>query len=199
MTTQNNNDLNFSYEAPPEMAPEGRHPIVCVDIFETWSEEETWQGQTSTKRKIMFVFQVFPEDGARDTEGDMFRLEHKLNATFTPSSGSLPASGIWRLVENWTGQSLSAKSAKFNPKDFIGKAAWGSLEHKTRYTKLTSIEPYLDDNGNPLPVPTAEPYKRRNYPNPDTWKNKQAQAAASQPNSPGGQENAGVVDDRIPF
>lgn len=200
MTTQNNNnDLNFSYEAPPEMAPEGRQALLCVDVFETWPEEETWNNETSTKRKIMFVFQVFTEDGARDTEGDVFRLEHKVNASFTPPSANFSASGLWKLVESWTGQPLSRKSASFNPEDFIGRAAWGSLEQKTRYTKLSAIEPYLDDDGNPLPPLTAEPYKRRNYPNPETWKSKQAQAGASQPNSPGGPPNEGIVDNRIPF
>lgn len=195
MTTQNNNnDLNFSYEAPPEMAPEGRHPMLCVDFFETWPEEETWNNVTSEKRKIMFVFQVFPEDGSRDSEGDVFRFEYKLNASFSPASGEFSASGLWRLVEDWTGKPLSTKSAKFNPKDFVGKAAWGTLEQKTRYMKLSAIEPYVDGDGNPLTPPTKEPYKRRSYPNPANWKKKDAQAAQSQPI-----ESGQVASDLVPF
>lgn len=182
----NNDDLTLSYEAPLEMAPEGRHPLLCVDVFETWPEEETWNNVTSTKRKIIFVFQVFPEDGERDSNGDVYRIEHKINFSFTPASANFSASGMWTLAENWLGVELSTKNAKFNPRDMIGKAAWGSLEHKTRYTKLSAIEPYKDDAGNPLPIPKAEPYTRRTYPNPENWKNKketQSQTPAPAANS----------------
>src|SRR5215813_9041166 len=166
----NNDDLTLSYEAPLEMAPEGRHPAVCVDVFESWPEEETWNNETSTKRKIIFVFQVWPEDGSRDSEGDVYRFEYKINFTFSPAAGQFPASAMWRLLEAWNNQRFSPKNAKANPKDQIGKAAWVSLEHKTRYVNLTAIEPYTGDAGNPLPAPKPEPYRRRTYPHPDTWK-----------------------------
>jgi hypothetical protein len=176
---QSSNELTFSYDAPLEMAPEGRHPLLCVDAFETWPEEETWNNETSTKRKLIFVFQVFPEDGSRDTEGDVFRIEHKVNTTLSPASDGFNASGLWTLLENWKGAPLPRKSFDFKLSDMIGKAAWGSLEHKTRYVKLASIEPYNDDEtGNPLPPPKAEPYTRRKYPHPDTWKSKKEQSQA---------------------
>jgi hypothetical protein len=204
---QNTEDLTLSYDAPLEMAPEGRHPILCVDVFETWPEEETWDEKTSTKRKIMFVFQVFPdieefgEDGSRDSEGDVFRIEHKITYAFTPAWGSNSPSGLWKLAEDWQGVTLSTKNATFNPADMIGKAAWGSLEHKTRYVKLTAIEPYNDGDGNPLPPPKAEPYKRRKYPHPDTWKNKKAeaqtQAQSVSSNLPDFQDES--VSDLVPF
>jgi hypothetical protein len=181
---QNAEDLTLSYDAPLEMAPEGRHALLCVDAFETWPEEETWNGETSTKRKLIFVFQVFPEDGSRDSEGDVFRIEHKVNTSLTPASGGFNASGLWTLLENWKGQPLPRKSFDFKLTDMIGKAAWGSLEHKTRYVKLASIEPYTDDNGKPLPLPKAEPYKRRKYPHPDTWKNKKEQSQAQANSNP---------------
>lgn len=187
MNANTNDNLTLSYEAPLEMAPEGRHPMLCVDVFETWPEEETWNDVTSTKKKIMFVFQVFPEDDSRDSNGDIYRVEHKINLSFTPASGSFSASGLWTLAEKWLGVELSTKSAKFNPKDMVGKAAWGSLEHKTRYVRIMAIEPYVDDDGKPLPIPKAEPYTRRTYPNPETWKNKkeaQANPAQASNNNP---------------
>lgn len=173
MTTQHDNtDLTLSYEAPLEMPPEGRHAMLCVDVFETWPEEETWDGKTKTYRKIMFVFQVFPEDGSRDSHGDVYRVEYKVNLSFAPASAFTSASRLWTFSESWLGKSFSTKNATFNPKDMIGKAAWGILEHKTRYVQIIAIEPYLDDDGNPLPsFQAAEPYKRRTYPNPAIWKN----------------------------
>jgi hypothetical protein len=173
-TNYQDEDLTIGYEAPLEMAPEGRHPALCVDVFETWPEEETWQGKTSTKRKIMFVFQVFPEDGARDSEGDVYRFEHKINFTFSPAQGQFPATALWRLLENWRGKPFSLKSAKADPKAQIGKTAWVTLEHKTRYVNLVTIEPYVDENGKPLPALSPASYKRRTYPHPDTWKKNQS-------------------------
>jgi hypothetical protein len=195
----NNNDLTISYEAPLEMAPEGRHPALCVDVFETWPEEETWNNETSTKRKIMFVFQVWPEDGSRDSEGDVYRIEHKINFTFSPASGQFQASAMWRLLESWRGEMFSVKSAKADPKAQIGKAAWISLEQKTRYVKVIAIEPYIDEDGKPLPAPKAEPYTRRTYTNPATWKDKEkTQAATQTPAAPKQDANINPYDP-IPF
>lgn len=206
MTTQSNNDnLTLSYDAPLEMAPEGRHPLLCVDVFETWPEEETWDGKTKTYRKIMFVFQVFPEDGSRDSEGDVYRIEYKVNFSFAPAGPNTSASRLWTFSENWRGESFSTKSAKFNPADMIGKAAWGTLEQKTRYVQVTAIEPYVDDAGNPLLAPKAEAYKRRTYPNPEIWKNKKDQAQSTsqpstQPTSLGSKINGSTdPSDLVPF
>lgn len=196
MTTQNKDDLNFSYEAPPEMAPEGKQPLLCVDVFETWPEEESWDGKApKTYRKIMYVFQVFPEDGSRDSYGDVYRVEYKVNYSFAPAGPNTSASRQWTFLESWRGEPFSTKSVKFNPKDMIGKAAWGTLEQKTRWTQITDIMPYVDDAGNPLPAPKAEPYKRRTYPNPETWKNKKTSAESTQSTqlAPSGYE------DSVPF
>jgi hypothetical protein len=173
-------DLTLSYDAPLEMAPDGRHPILCVDVFETWPEDETWDnGKTwKNQRKLMFVFQVFPEDGSKDQYGDVYRIEYKVNFSFAPAGPNTNASRLWTFAESWLGHTFSTKSARFDPKIMIGKAAWGYLEQKTRWTQINSVEPYNDDDGNPLPVPKAEPYTRREYPHPDTWKSKKEQSQA---------------------
>jgi hypothetical protein len=198
--TNTDDDLTIGYEAPLEMVPEGRHPMVCVDIFKTWPEEQTFDGKTKTYEKIMFVFQVFPEDGARDSEGNIYRIERKLTWSLAPKPDGTPG-GLQALLEKWRGKEFTAAELKsVNLSAFKGMAAWGTIVHNTRYANLQDIEPYceLDENSNPtgkpLTAPKAGPYTRRTYRKPG-----EKATVAQSSNSPINGGNSNDASKFVPF
>jgi hypothetical protein len=161
MAYENDNELIISWEAPLEPCPEGRHPIVCVDIFKTDPEEQTYDGVTKLYEKVMLVFQVFPEDGSRDSKGKPFQVERKFTWSLDPQSKLRPT------LERWRGRDFTEEELKrFDLLKLKGVSAWGSIVHNTRFVNIQDIEPYLDNNGKALPGLKLEAYIRRNYKKP---------------------------------
>ena len=161
MASENDNELIISWEAPLEPCPEGRHPIICVDIFRTDPEEQTYDGVTKLYEKVMLVFQAFPEDGSRDSKGKPFQIERKFTWSLDPQSKLRPA------LERWRGRDFTEEELKrFDLSKLKGVSAWGSIVHNTRFVNIQDIEPYKDDAGANLPALKTENYTRRNYKKP---------------------------------
>ncbi len=192
MATENDNELIISWEAPLEPCPEGRHPLICVDIFRVEPEEQTYDGVTKLYEKVMFVFQAFPESGERDTKGNPFQVERKFTWSLAPQSLLRP------FLEHWRGRDFSEEEAKrFDVSKCKGVSAWGTIIHNTRFVNIQDIEPYSDNDGKLLPDLKAEAYTRRTY-----KKREKAQATTTtqSPNSPGGKTNGGIDPaDLVPF
>lgn len=187
MTTQNNNDdLTISYQAPLEPCPEGRHPVICVDVFRIDPEEATYDGMTKLYEKVMFVFQVFPESGERDSEGRPFQVERKFTFSMAPQANLRSALGQWR-GKDYTDNDVKP-GASFSVGKCKGVAGWGTIVHNTRFVNIEAVEPYKDDDGNNLPPPKVGAYTRRNY-----KKKEKAQTAQAQPAS------SGQASDLVPF
>ena len=192
--TNNNepeDDLIISYNAL-EPCPEGRHPLICVDVFKTHPEEATYDGVTKTYEKVMFVFQAFPESGERDSEGAPFQVERKFTWSLTPEGHLRP------FLESWQGRPLTkAELAGFDLKTVKGAQAFGVIIHNTRWVNIESIEPYKDVDGQNLPPLTAEAYTRRNH----KKRQPQAQSATATSTTSPGRQNAPdqTNDGLIPF
>jgi len=198
MATENDNELIISWEAPLEPCPEGRHPLVCVDIFRVDPEEQTYDGVTKLYEKVMFVFQAFPdaatygEDGSRDSKGNPFQVERKFTWSLAPQSLLRP------FLECWRGRDFTEEEAKhFDVSKCKGVSAWGTIIHNTRFVNIQDIEPYVDETGKALPPLKAETYTRRTYKKREKV---QATAQSSQPNSPGSKRDGGIDPaDLVPF
>lgn len=185
MANENDSELIISYEAPLEPCPEGKTPMVCVDIFRTDPEEATYDGVTKLYEKVMFVFQAFPEDGSRDSNGKPFQVERKFTWSLDPQSKLRP------FLEHWRGRDFTQEELKrFDLLKCKGVSAWGYIVHNTRFANIQDIEPYNDDNGKALPGVKAEAYARRNY------KKREKTVTASQSQS---QAPAPSGNDLVPF
>lgn len=199
MNTNTNNytddDLDISYEAPLEPCPEGRHPLICVDIFRLDPEEQTYDGVTKLYEKVMFVFQAFPESGERDSKGRPFQVERKFTFSMAPQANLRAALGQWRGRDYEDAEVKPA--AGFSVKAFKGKAAFGTIVHNTRFVNIEALEPYKDDDGNNLPEPKAEAYQRRSYKKREKVQTASQSTSQSptQPTSPGSKD----ASDLVPF
>lgn len=152
MTSENDDELIISYEAPLEPAPEGKHPMVCVDVFMADPEEQTYDGVTKWYEKVMLVFQCFPEDGSRTTEGKPFQVERKFTFSLDPQGKLRP------FLESWRGQAFTNEEVRgFSLSRLKGVNAWGWIELNTRFANIVDIKPY---DGAPI-KPKA--YTRRIY------------------------------------
>jgi hypothetical protein len=166
---QPEDELIISYQAPLEPCPEGRHPIICVDVFKVDPEEATYDGVTKLYEKVMFVFQAFPESGERDSEGKPFQVERKFTWSLAPEGHLRPFLESWRGREKEELKSFDLKTVK-------GAQAFGVIVHNTRWVNIEAIEPYKDDDGQNLPPLQAGAYTRRNYKKKDKAQTVTAQA-----------------------
>lgn len=199
MQYENDSELTLSYEDPLEPCPEGKTPLLCVDVVPVEPEEQTYDGVTKLYEKIVLVFQAFPidEDSGtqlRDSKGAVFQVERKFTKSLAPQAALRAA------LEKWRGRDFTPEELKsVSLAKLRGVPAWGTIIHNTRFVNIQDIEPYLDANGKPLPAPKAESYTRRNYkrrPKSQTV----AQSAQSQANSPGGNINdPSGKSDFVPF
>jgi hypothetical protein len=172
----NDENIILSNEQFWETPPCDRHPAVCIDIVPVGEEETEYtdkQTGITTKKdvqKVFLVFQVFPEDGSRDSEGRPFLIDNKFTASLAPAA-------ILRLkLERWRGQMVNGKVEDrpftneelkgFNLAKLKGVPCWLSLIPNGKFVNVSDIEPYVDDSGNPItpaPTPDLAAYQRRTY------------------------------------
>lgn len=198
-TYENDSELTLSYEDPLEPCPEGKHPLLCVDVVPVDPEEQTYDGVTKLYEKIVLVFQAFPidEDSGkilRDTKGAVFQVERKFTKSLAPQAALRMALEKWRGRDYTPDELKSVSLAKLR-----GVPAWGTVIHNTRFVNIQDIEPYVDANKKSLSPPKAENYARRNY--KKRAKAQTVTAPQSQPASPGGNINDPSSDksDYVPF
>lgn len=186
-------ELIISYEAPLEPCPEGRHPIICVDVFKAEPEEQTYDGVTKFYDQVMFVFQAFPESGERTTDNKPFQVERKFNWSLAFKPDGTPGA-LRAFLENWRGRAFAKEEEKgFSLSKCKGVEAWGTISHNTRWVNIEAIEPYKDDAGNNLPPLKAGAYTRRNYKKREKSQ-VQAVSQSAQTVTPSGQ-----ASDLVPF
>jgi hypothetical protein len=172
----NDDEIIISNEQFWETPPCDRHPAVCIDIVPVGEEEQEYTdkqtGITTSKTvpKVFLVFQVWPEDGSRDSEGRPFLIDNKFTASLAPAA-------ILRLkLERWRGRMDNGKVEDrpftneelkgFNLAKLKGVPCWLSLIPNGKFVNVSDIEPYVDDQGNPItpaPKPDLANYQRRTY------------------------------------
>lgn len=186
----NDDELIISWEAPLEPCPEGRHPLICVDVVPVDPEEQTYDGVTKLYDKVVVVFQAFPETGERDSKGQPFQVERKFTKSLSPQAA------LRLQLEKWRGRDFTVEELKnFSLAKLRGVPAWGTIVHNTRFVNIQDIEPYTDNSGKALPGVKPEAYERRNY------KRREKTALQSTQSVSSGSKASGNIDpsDLIPF
>lgn len=118
-------DIVVSADIMQEPAPEGRHPAVCVDIIALGAEEENWENRTTQVEKLALVWQVFPEDGSRQTTGIPFQIDTKVSKSINNNSR------LRLMLEHWRGKPFSAEELKgFSLSKLKGAPCYVNIIHK---------------------------------------------------------------------
>lgn len=203
-------DIVLSAGTKLEPAPEGDHPGICVGVINLGEEEETWEGRVSKTKKLALVWQVFPEDGQRDSSGAPFLIDVKVTQSVNDGAR------LRLLLESWLGRSLSSEELKrVSLAAFKGMSARLPIVHTVKngfihanikddvrdndpiQRKFSAVSPY---NGPPL---TAE----LNHYDPQAFiqkyermkEGKANKASTSQPASSGSNTDAGNKSTWVPF
>lgn len=215
LEVRSDEEIIISNEQFWENPPCDRHSAICVDVVPTGEEESEFTdkktGVTTKKMqpKVWLVFQVFPSDGSRDSEGRPFHIDNKFTASLAPQA-------ILRLkLERWRGQMVNGKLEDrpftneelkgFNLAKLKGIPCWLTIlpDNSGRFVNVSDIEPYVDDNGKPLPPPKPEPqhYQRRTYKKKEKAQTITAPQSTTSSTSPGSNQNGSDKDKSawIPF
>lgn len=127
-TTYQDEEITLSADVQLEPAPEGVHPAVCVDVINLGEEEEAFDNQKPRKvRKLGFVWQVFPEDGSRDSAGRPFIIDAKVTASVNDGAR------LRLMLESWRGKPYSPDDLKsIQPMKVKGQACLIEVYHSVR-------------------------------------------------------------------
>lgn len=134
MTTYQDEEITLSADVQLEPAPEGVHPAVCIDVINLGEEEEAFDNQKPRKvRKLGFVWQVFPEDGARDSQGRPFLIDVKVTASVNDGAR------LRLMLESWCGKPYSQDDLKsVAPMKVRGQSCLIEIYHAVRLGNIYS-------------------------------------------------------------
>lgn len=143
-------------EEGKEFAPHPKGPVLarCIHVIDLGEKVSEWQGLTSLKRVLQFVFYT----GVKKENGEPFLLTSK---EFTNSMGD--KANLRKFLEAWRGAAYTPEQVK-KPIDLsrlVGQPCQLTIDHATSkkgrlYATIASISPVLPqviDHVPKLPVP----------------------------------------------
>lgn len=127
-----------------KVAPPGTHVARCVSFIDIGSHEETFQGETSLKRKLRITWELPNEKTIFNEEkGEQPFL---ISREFTFSLNE--KSNLFKMLSAWIG--LTEKNKKtFNPKnDILGKPCMITINHietekGNTFAKVMNVSPLV--------------------------------------------------------
>ena len=133
-----------------EKCPAGNHLAVCIEVIDQGTQEETFAGETKTRRKIYIGWETPHETGE---DGKPFRIGRSY--TFSASEKA----ALRRDVESWLGKNLSEELQKgFSMQSLIGKGCFLNVVHEENngrnYANIHSVAAL--PKGTVAPGPTHE-------------------------------------------
>lgn len=146
-----------------EFAPHPKGPVLarCIHVLDLGEMVKEWQGLTSLKRGVQFVFYT----GVAKENGEPFLLSSK---EFTNSMGD--KANLRKFLEAWRGQEYTDEQVK-KPIDLsklVGQACQLTIDHgiskkNRKYATIISISPVLPQVKDhvpktPDPVPPVPQY-----------------------------------------
>jgi hypothetical protein len=130
-------------------APEGVHQAVCCDVVDLGLVEVTWQGKSTMRHKVNFVWQI----DKMNKEGKPFLVFKRFTLSMRKNSSLLP------FLESWRGKKFEATEIKqgFDVEKLIGANCMLQVIHNEgndgkTYANVQSIQPFLKKYGEPLEV-----------------------------------------------
>lgn len=141
MTTQDE-EIIVSADVMQEPPPEGRHPAICIDVIGLGAEEENWEGKITQTEKLALVWQVYPEDGARQTTGLPFQIDVKVSKSINNNSR------LRLMLESWRAKPFTADELKgFNLSKLKGAPCHLNIIHKVNNgTIYANLEDTIRDD-----------------------------------------------------
>lgn len=212
--------LEITNELCPE-SPTGRpHDAVLIDIVVAGVLTiPDMNGRPKTANHLKYVWQVFPQDGSRQSNGQPFYFERDATTSMFAGSATMSPSITYQVVTGMRPAPFKnpAEAAQYDIWQLLNKPCRLNIIHKNGFPKLSDdtrpghrgVEPYTDSDGKfitdeklwPKPeldyyVPeTVEAMKAR-LTNPDRFKKReQPQEAPTQTSA----KKDSSDDDAMPF
>jgi hypothetical protein len=137
-------------QAPRELAPEGVHNAVCIQIVDIGTHTVKFKDKEEDLRKVKVAFQLVDEETSKGDAVVVYK-----DYTYSAS----PKANLMKDLRAW----LGIKDADFEMDELLNKPALVTIEHSGTYANITNIaglpkgtkvrkatEPvyslYLDDN-----------------------------------------------------
>lgn len=115
------NESNF---AP---APNGPHPAACFRIIDLGTQDGSYKGKATRKRKLMISWELFTEETM--TDGRPFIV----SKTFTWSMSE--KAGLRQMLESWRGKAFEDadfdQKGGFQIQSILGKPCLLNIKHET--------------------------------------------------------------------
>lgn len=167
-------------------APEGVHQAVCVDVIDKGLVEETWEGKTAKRHKILISWQIAE---ARD-DGKPYLVSKRYTLSIREKAN------LRKDLESWRGRAFTpAEEAQFDVESILGANCLLNIQHRESkgktYANVVSIMPLVKG----MPKMTASPDYVRVINRP-----KDAQAESGEHYQPEHQpEPEAITMDDVPF
>ena len=212
--------LEITNELCPESPVGQPHDAILIDIVVAGVlTTKDMQGKAKTANHIKWVWQVFPQDGARQSNGQPFYFERDATTSMFSGSATMSPSITYSVVTGMRPAPFKnpAEAANYDVWQLVGKPCRLNIIHKNGFPKLSDdtrpghrgIEPYTDEDGKfiadekLLPKPemdyyVAEPVDTMvaRLTNPDRFKKKEEAQGETASNAPGKDDDKDSV---IPF
>lgn len=163
-------------------APEGVHQAVCVDVIDKGLVEETWEGKTTRKHKILLSWQI----AETREDGKPFLVSKR----YTLSIGE--KANLRKDLESWRGRAFTpAEEAQFDVESVIGANCLLNIQHRESkgktYANVVSIMPLVKG----MPKMTASADYVRVCDRPETQPSSHEHVSPPEPEP--------ITEDDIPF
>jgi len=137
--------LSFDEDKPRELCPTGLVPAVCIWVEDLGHHENTYQGKTSTRREVIFGFELDKRFKDAELAGDMFNQRFHLSMQMTASfhdKANLP-----KMLRNWRGHDFTQDEIQkggFRVSEMVGVGAMVNVIRKTslkgrEYVKIGDV------------------------------------------------------------
>jgi len=106
-------------------APSGAHQAILIGLLDLGTQESTYEGKTTHRRKVRLVFELHSEEAVTDDGKPMV-----VGREFTLSSHE--KSTLRNFIEGWRGKDFSDEEAEqFDYQTMLGKPCLLNITHST--------------------------------------------------------------------
>lgn len=145
-------------ELCPESPTSIPHNAVLIDLINVGPLETTdINGKKKTAHHIVWVFQVFPQDDSRQSNGQPFYFSRDATTSMFPGSTSMSPSITYQIVTGMRPEPFKnpQEAAKYDLNQLIGKPCRLNIVHKNGFPQFSKdttegnrgVEPFVDDSG----------------------------------------------------
>lgn len=212
--------LEITNEICPESPTRRPHDAVLIDIINaSFLEVPDMNGRKKTANHIKWVWQVFPQDGARQSNGQPFYFERDATGSMFAGNSDMSPSITYQVITGMRPMPFKnpAEAASYDPYTLLYKPCRLNIIHKNGFPQLSKdtepgergVEPFVDASGKFIADESKWPKPELDYyvpesidamiarlTNPDRFKKKEDRPETQ---SQAVQKKQDADDDTIPF